>query len=249
MPTLVTGLVQQEQAAAASATSYPQMPNSGLNWRYTDEFTRESLNPTNAYALYATSAVGAGSVAVAELRQLEINTEAGIGSEATCRISGFGFQRQSSSTVLANRTTIKTRIVFFPDSVTDTNSEIFVGLVNNTAALTALPGSATRGMGIRLNTASSANWFLWSSNGSAEVTTDTATAATNQPHRVDITWSGDDAGLIEFFDDEDSATPTSSVTVSSLVIGDQGLQLNFYVNPLNAEGKSLIIQEWDMEST
>ncbi len=111
MPTLVTSLQQQEQAAASGFRNAPQLPNISSNAQFAEEFQREALTPTGGYTIY--TAAGDGSVTISQGNVLAIASGATIGNKEDARTSGQTFTRQPIATnIIDGRTSLVVDIVF-----------------------------------------------------------------------------------------------------------------------------------------
>ena len=244
MPLISIGLLQQQQAAISSTHSQPTLPNIHQNWSFIDEFERDSLTPTDAYELYTVSANGAGTGTIQVSDRLRLLTGANIGDDVSVRCSGAVFRRVARDAAIDPRTTMIFNIIFAVG--TATSNEMFIGIVNDVTALTALPTTIGH-MGMFVDQSAEANFRLSSGNGTTQIDTDSTEAVDTDTHRLQITWNGLNSGLIEYFSALDDVSPLASVTVTSL--GVNRAAIHFFEQTEAAATRDLLVFDWSNRIT
>lgn len=252
MPVFTTPISQQNQGSAAGVIGYPSVGSVKQFIVLSDEFNRETMNPTNAIALYTqANNQGTGAATVVNLAQLQIATTGLANDDNTVRTSGLAFTRTSD---LDNRTNLTFSSTFAVSAAT--SIAFFVGLVQQGTALTGLP-TTVRHLGCYVDTSVSNNIKLSSANGTTQVTTDTTLAVSSSvAYKLTIVWNGDDSATITLYSFTVSSqtityTLISTQTVSSFCNGSAffvGNEIHFYCKTLTGSTRSISIREWNMQA-
>lgn len=245
-PLVTTSLQEQQQAASSGVSSLPQIGQIKKFTVIVDEFSRNTVNPTNAVDFYTTSSNDGNGTSAIDGRLMTLTTDgSAIGDDVNVRIREITLHRASQSAFIDSRNTIKIEIIFNTNS---TGSEGFIGVINSPGALTALP-TTVRHMGIEWDDSASANYLITSADGTTQVTTDTGIAApVAAVRRILITWTGIDTAIIEFFSSSENGTPTATQTVTSLSMLNRVFVMHFFVQTESTATKTLVINEWKLNA-
>lgn len=247
MVLIVTSLEKQEQAASSGIIHYPEVKAPVRGMTYVDEFLRTTLNNADTPLLYTVAVNGAGGSAVIRSARdaLLLTTDATAGNDVGVVTSGMTFKR----TGIINDMDDRSQMVFdmLLSIGTATSTELFVGLYNAAATvLSTLPTTQTH-MGILLDQSASNNFFITSSDGTTQTTTDTDFAATTTSYlRLKITWNGLNSATIVFstFDSFlTTETVRKTVTVSALGNVDEYV-LNWFVQTETIAARTLNCFSW-----
>jgi len=247
MPLVTIGLAQQQQAAASGIFAYPGIGSPKKSWKFIDEFNRLALNPTDAYELYTSAGTGT-EVITMNGQTLAMATGATTGNDASVRTTGMTFLRALLNDELDNRSALVFDY-YFGTGGGPAGAEIFIGLVNDTTALTALPTTA-RHMGVFVDRSVSTNYFLTSANGTTQTTTDTGITSATATDRMRITWIGNQTATIDFFDDPTTgASPTVTQTVTALNMNNLPYTVHFFVEAEGNASEAIFIDDWSVDGT
>ena len=191
--------------------------------------------------MYTSAVVGAGSVVeMNDNARLDLETDSNIGDLATVFSSGFTVRLTPQSTQADPRTSMKISMVF--QSLQDlTDQEGFIGILNQTTALTAIP-TIVKGLGLFWDLSVSPNYFFTFADGTTQDTTDTTVAVGGTPKRIDITWRKNIDQTIEFFENDDDTVPSATIN-STRNVGVFGL-LHAIVEAEDGAVKELALHEW-----
>jgi len=131
-----------------------------------------------------------------------------------------------------------------------TDSEIFIGFLESQVALTAIPTTA-RHMGIFMNRSAADDYLLSSADNATQSTTSTGTAGVNSQFRLNINWTGSNAGVITLFQTAPGFTSEiASHTATALGSMDaRAYTLHFYVETEGSTAKAIDIFEWRLSTT
>lgn len=253
MPVFSTTLGTQNQAGSAGVIGYPAIGSIKQFVIFSDEFNRETLNPTNIGVLYTqANNQGTGTTTMTG-SQANITTTGTTNDDTTLRTSGLVITRTSD---LDSRTQIIMNCTFSIASAA--NEQFFIGIVRQITQLTGLP-TTTRHLGCYLDTSVSNNIILSSSNGTTQSTTDSGLAISVTPvYKLQIIWNGDDSAVITLYQAATGSTSgnliftsVSSQTVTSISNGSTfflGNELNFYIKTLTSSAKTLTIREFNVQA-
>jgi len=255
MPITSLSIQQQLQAVQSGVWKYPRIAQVAKDAILSDEFQREDITPTNAFTLY-TSASNDGNATISLVNGLLrlITDNSASGDDATTRSSGLAFSRVGRAVQLDARSQLEVDIIFQPK--TTTNTEGFIGLLRSGSALTALPTTA-RHLGLFWNRGTANDLLLTSGNNSAQATTSTGEAITDQAYRLNIIWNGDNSATLNLFDEStinnelfDNLIATQDVT--SLADGAAStleMELHFFVQTESTAAITLDVHEWRCKVT
>lgn len=245
---LVLSPKEQSQAASAGKDAYPSLGQVKNNSIIVDEFTRADLNPTNAVAYYTTAATGAGTATLVANERLELVTTGVIGDDVDVRLTNLTFQRTPRDfSFIDSRSQLIFNIVFA--AVEATATEVFIGIINATAASTGLPATA-RHLGIQLDQSVSNNWFLTSADGTTQTTTNTGIAVSAGVRvRLRMVWNGDESATLELYTGTLLDTLASTQTVTALVGAANSFQLHFFIQTEALAAKTLRVTDWRVDVT
>jgi len=240
------GITEQQQASKAATKGYPQFGNIARFFTFHEHFNREALNLTDAAELYTSAVSGTGAVTMGNANRLVHTTGTTINSTATVRTSGLGMARTARA--IDDRSRIIIDIVFTISSGT-ASVEYFIGLLLSNSALTTVPGSNVRKIGLEVDTAVDGDFHLNSANASDEEDTDTGVTAdtTTRLLRIDIT--GDNAATVTLFpgvDDTAAADGTHTATSLGATSGNVFL-LHTLAKTLDTASKVLDINEYSID--
>jgi len=242
MPIVSLSIQQQLQSAQSAFNAYPSTINVINDWRFIDEYTREALNPTNAYVLYTVAANGAGTGVQDNARRLLLTSGSTIGNDVSVRASGFSFMRIPVAVQLETRSTLTFDFGFnLPTSAADT--EGFVGIIEDITQLTALP-TTVRHLGLTWDRSAGANFTLTSGNGSAQATTDSTIAVDTNIRRLRMSWSGNNIGTVEIYDGNgDTAVVVETHSATTLNMASRTFTVHYFVQTEASAAKDLAIYE------
>lgn len=246
MPILTTNLGTQNTAGSAGVSGLPQVGSIKQYTKISDEFNRETLNPTGSYNSYTSVSLSSGTSAVSNGNTLVLTTAATLNDYVTVRTSGITILRTCD--YIDNRNAINMDILFGPNG-TVTNYQMFVGIVATFTNLSALP-TTTRHMGIYVDTSVSNNYKLSSADGTNQTTTDTGVAVDNNEYRLNISWTGNDAAVISLYSSANNySTLVKSQTVTSIDAGVHfPFEIHLYTQALTAGAKILRCMEWQVSA-
>jgi len=230
-------ILQQQQAASSGFSVYPSISGATIDARLADEFTREALNTSNAYVLYTTASTNSGTAVPNSNTQLLLTTDTASSDDVSVRTSGLSFSRDSS---IDSRSIITVDFSFKVGETT--NTEGFVGIISNSAALTALPTTA-RHMGIKWDRSVSANFFFTTGNNSAQATTDTGQAISTSTQNITIEWTGDDVAIIRG-NQLGTVYPTPTHTATTLEAENFGYLLHIFIQTETTAARTLTFLDW-----
>lgn len=218
--------------------AYPQISGISRGSIFTDSFNRATLNPSGGYALYATTVIGAGSVSIANSQEVDLTTEAVINSYARCNMSELVLDRTQN---LDSRTVIEIDIGFILASAV-TSMEFFLGIVNNSISLAALPATQ-RYAGVYCDPSVDTSFQLASGNNVAQSLTDTnILPVLSNVYNINIIWSGTNTIAMDLTDVTAGGTSLGTKLVTD--IGSSLVNtLQFIVNPEAALAKTLGVTE------
>lgn len=247
MPIFSTTIGTQNQAGSAGAYSYPDLNQCKQYSQILEEFSRESLNPTNFPQIYTATAASSGTANIVNGGFLRMATAATLNDYESLRTSGLTFARTPSWNALDLRSVINMDILFRISGPL-TSIQMFIGLLDTAAAVTALPTTA-RHMGMYIDTSVNGNWFLSSANGSTQSATDTGIAFDANSRRLNINWTGTDAATItQYTSTNNYANSEASKTVTSLSLsGDFGIEFVIFLKTLNTAAKDVDINEYRVQ--
>lgn len=240
MPLITIGLLQQQQAASSGIKVYPAITQALKDSTMQDQFLRETLTPTDAFLLYTTAVTGTGTATIdAEFNQLKVRSSATIGHDVDTRTSGLNYFRKP--TFIDNRSRLELDIIFQGGETT--SSEGFVGLLNVAGAITALPTTVVH-LGLFWDVSVTGDDYLLSSaNGTTQVTTATGVGLASFV-RLNISWTGDNAGVLTLFSGSNFDVSEATQTVTSLSANDWGAFLHFFIQSEAASTRTVVIEEW-----
>ena len=247
MPLFTTSIQNQEQAASSGDKSYPETSQLPINSSFSDFFNRETLNTTNAYALYTSAGTGTEVVSIQNNNALRLTTGVVTGDDVDIRTSGMSFLR---SGFLNSKSQIVLEVVFVLAG-TVASQEEFIGLLLDAgAAITALPTTA-RHMGIYFDKSAGATFILSSADGTTQSTTDSlVTAVADTYYRIRITWTGINSATVELYTGTDLKTLSATHTVTALDTNtNRAYGLHFFINSESITTPSLDIYEWMASAT
>jgi len=238
MPITSLSIQQQLQAVSAGFRAYPQMTGITKDAIFIDQFNRTTLNPTNAYELYATVADNSGTVTINNETRVRMTTGTTIGNHAVIRTDELVLNRTSFSPDSKSALTFR----FFPALVQTADTEFFCGITNATVDLITLPDENDIHMGLQLNRSASANWFFTSANGTTQVTADTGITATTGTVTLTIRLTGIDAATMTILLGNESAETTITAFNSSSV------NIQAITQTEGAAAKSADLNEWSVQA-
>lgn len=245
MPLVNIALQQQQQSASSGIQSFPQFKQPTIQSTIFDQFSRETLNPTD-FAVYYAATLGSGaSQSVSGSDSLFVSTGTTINTIADIRISQLSLNRTRR---FGDEQINSFEIDMIWDSIDITDVETFYGIIDTQAGLSALPTTA-RHLGIFVDTGGVGNYILSSGNGSAQSTTDTGVAIATGPFRVNIIWDGDNTATIRLFSGTGFLTLESTHIVTSLNVGGRALLLHLYLKTLGAANKRTRWFQWTVKAT
>ena len=232
---------------------YPSyLPVNLKDYTVGDNFHRTTLNPTNAVALYTVVSASTGSAVIGTARdRLTLTTAAVLNDYEDVRITGVTFNRAWAGAFGApvqQITRLEQNIIFTLGQVTDT--ELYIGLYRSgSTSLTALPAT-TEHIGVKLDISASANLFLTSANGAAEVTTDLGVAAsTSVYYRLNIIHSGLNTASISVYNAVTGAQIGTTQAVTALG-GIEDWTLDFFIKDEAAIATKITsIYWWNSKTT
>jgi len=231
----------QAQAASAGIFVYPGVSGGHKDFKIGDEFTRDALTPTDGYELYTTAGTGTEVITLPNDAALRLTTGGTSGNDANVRTSGLVFRRASH--FIDDRNQLELNISLTPTG--STQHEIFVGLLNSFAAITAIPTTAFHA-GVFVDAGASAtNYFLTSADGTTQSTTDTGVNAATFTHRLQIIWRGQADATLNFYDtDFTTILATQTITANLTTNAEDSLSLHFFIETTDNSTAGLDIQEW-----
>jgi len=248
LPLFTTSVQNQETASTAGRYSYPQIAQPKKFSVISDEFVRNSLNPTGAITLYTTAGTGTPAVTIAN-PGITIATSGTIGDNNSTRSSGLSFVRQAIDPVnLDTRSQLEMDIIwnFYTNHLT--NMKMFIGLMYKGAALTALPTSADSVVGgVLLDTTANANIKLVSSNYVAFSSTDTGIAASAVDYRLNIKWTGNDSAVLSLYSGNFTlgwTTLVASKTITAIDSAATSYEIHFYVEAVAGAARQIGCSGW-----
>ena len=247
MPTLVTNLEQQQQAAASARDIYPTLPNQQRNRSFVDTYNRQTVNPTNAVALYTTSLVGSGTATIASSASLHLTTDANLGDLVNVSLDEFPIALQDIFSD-ENRNIYEINVVF-DTSGTNTSIESFIGLSDATS-LTGIPTTA-RHIGIFVNKSASNNWILTGANASTQVTQDTGEVADGTDIRLQIIRTGLDDVIIRAWTGADFTTLAATLVMTDTGFGSTTtpMIMQYFIETETTAARTLRVQELEVKWT
>lgn len=194
---------------------FPDIPNITTGWKWIDIFNRETLIPTGAYTVYTVSVNGAGTVVSSVGLRVLMTTDTTASNDCNLRLSGMTLVRNDIDNLnFDSRSVITVTITF--EIVSTTNSEGAISLINSITKMATLPTTA-RHMSLVWDFGVDNFWHLVSGDGTTETNDTTSLASNNNNTRkLVITWSGDNAGLLELFASPSDATPVASQIVTAM---------------------------------
>jgi len=241
------GIEKQLQAASAGIYSYPQIGQLKKDTVVIDEFLRETLNPTGALATYTTASNDSnGTISILDQKGLQLIPDtSAIGDDATARTSELSINRVTPNEI-DNRTLITVFVNFSVRTIT--SIEGFIGILDSSSALTALPTTA-RHLGVFWDISAGANFTLSSGNATAQATTDSGvTVAANDRFTLRIQWTGDDTADISLFTGTFPTFTTQSTNHAATTIldgaVDRAMELHFFQQVEAAVSRPLDIHSW-----
>jgi len=241
------GIQQQLQASSAGVQSYPRLSATIPNTIVADLFDRETLLPTGGYTMYTVASNDSNGTAVINLdRQLRLTTDSSaIGDDVDVRVSGVTMVRAADRGIPFDESKhqIDLRIKF--DMVTTADTECFVGVTNDSAAIAALP-TTQPSFGAFLDRSASANYFLTSGDATTQTTTDTGVAASSTPVILRALWVGDDDATLTLLTGTNLDVISATQTVTALN-AQQNLQMHFFIQTEAAALKNMDIRSWSFE--
>jgi len=244
MPLVSISIQKQLQAAATSIRLFPQTPNIINKWRFGDQFNRETLNPTNAVAIYTTAATNSGTATITSVaEELSLTTDTATSDDVHVRTSESAFERVPIDLIYDDRSSIVLDITFNVNATTST--EGFIGFLRGVSAITAIPTTA-RHVGLNWDRSASANYFFTSANGTDQVTTDTGFVIKNTNARIRAIWTGNDTATIEYYVDDNSQSPDASESVTALGMENNNYELCLFIQTETTAARSLRVKEWQV---
>ena len=134
-------------------------------------------------------------------------------------------------------------IIFRTNSSTST--EGFIGLLDSTAALTALPTTA-RHVGLFWDLSANANYVISSSDGTTQSTNNTGEAVDAATrYRLFIRWTAEGAFTVTFLEGTGFATQIDTSSFTGVEgSGGNTFQLHFFVQTEALAAKEIDINEW-----
>jgi len=248
MPLITIGIQKQLLASSSGVNQYPNLTQLKVNTEIGDDFNRETLTPSDFPLLYATAITNSAAITLVNAQSLQMTSGGTINSQSTVRTSQLNLQRTPPATGGTGSDVFDTRsslefVSIFKVSAT-TTMEAFVGLLDSEAALTGLPTTASH-LGLQLNTASSANYFFTSADGSTQTTVDTGVSSTDNVILV-IKWTGDNSASMELFNISGVSQFSTAVTALGTVTS---MELHFFTENLASAGKTLTVDEWKFKVT
>jgi len=224
---------------------YPQLQILSRGYKWSDEFTRLTLNPTNFPVIYATAGTGTESIAIGAARRLDLVTGSSIGDDASVACNEMNATRRPNTQTEFNpRSTLRWKFAFSMGDSTD--NEVFVGIANQSVPLTALPTTIGH-MGIQYDDTGDPNFRTTSGNGASQVLEDTGEAGDGVIHRLEIDWTGDNAGEIRWYATASATTPQYTDTVTAMSASNLPVIPYFYVEAEGGASETLRIFEWSIE--
>lgn len=225
------------------AIGYPNYPFLAKNVIIGDMFNRNTLNPTNAIALYTVS--GSSVTITAELNRVSLVTGAVAGDDATCRTSGLTFVRPS----FIRDNSYSSLDIWIIWTSTNTLQECFIGLLQSNADLTTLPTTA-RHVGIYHDMSVANDWLFTSANGTTQVTATTATVIGTGPQALRIQWTGINTVTLTFYSISNigvfTQITTANVTAFEGTDPKAGTaQLHFFISTETTAAKTLGVLNWN----
>lgn len=213
---------------------------------FRDEFNREALTPTDAYQLYTTNVTGTGTATIILARTMRLAVSATIGHDVDVRTSGFNMSRVLQG--IDTRAQLELDAIFLTLNP-QTDIEMFIGLIETSAAITALPTTADH-FGIQINQSANANYRFSYGDGAAQTLVDTGVAIVGVDHKINMKWLSNTEVDMELFDgaDQDNSLATDSHTALTLA-NASSLQLHFFMSTEIAGAKSLDIAGWKVQAT
>ncbi|MDE1767424.1 MAG: hypothetical protein KGI27_14295 [Thaumarchaeota archaeon] len=243
MPIFTPTIQQQNNSTTAGIRTYPNFGPIQQNLILQDDFSRQTLSPTNAIPAYTVGVVGSGTGTATGGNHgtcLLLTTSTATNDCVSAQVSANRFKRTSQYIDL--RSNIALDVIFdCGENNVVTNYSFFIGLVATANALTAVPTTA-RHMGIYGT--SGGNFFLSSSDGTTQTTTDTGVAVDqNVLRRLNISWTGTNSAVISLYSGSTYSTLVKSQTATSLS-SDNLYELFFFVLTNTTAAKDLEVYEW-----
>lgn len=248
MPVFTNPVSSQNTSYSAGVRAYPQVSSVQQYLKMSDEFRRETLNPTNGYALYTSSAgAGSGSAIIISANQngARVQCSNATNDNTTLRTSGLSFTRTAA--FIDQRTQVEFNVVFFLS--TATNVQFFIGLLQGATPITALPTTA-RHLGVFGDTSGAGKFILSSSNGTTQVKTNSR-SLDGLGYRLQILWTGDDLATLNLYGPSNFNTLLATQTVTSLANASDvsvSYELQFFIETLTTSINNLNILEWSMSA-
>lgn len=247
MPLVNIALKEQITAASAGKRTYPELGQVVRGTILSDNFDRETLNPTNAIALYTVATVGTGTGDLANNAALTLLTSGAAADNVSVRTSGIQFSRVSQ--FVDDRSQIELDIVFVWIGAV-TSIQTFLGFLLSGAAIAA-PPTTVRHMGFYVDTAAQATVILSSSNGTTQNTSNTNfTPVAGTVYRLNILFGGDNAATITFYSGTNLNTSEGSLAVTALggaTPNVSSYSLHFFHETLAIATREIRINEWSVK--
>lgn len=214
--------------------SYPEAPTFFKGWSWLDDFNRAALNMTNAPEIYAVGTTGTGSQTMINNSSVRLGTGATSLSDADMR-TVFQITRANETDLFDARSSVVITQLIRLTAITDV--EVFVGLIDQTAAMTALPSTENM-LGVVVDRSTSANFLFIESDGTTPVSTDTGVAVDTANKIVRITWNADGA-IIELLNDSGEVLASRTVVNVPTISASRGMVLHAFVSNEAAAAKNL----------
>lgn len=254
MPIFTQPITLQNQASQSGFRFYPSFPSVQANIGFGDTFNRESLNVTNAYALYTVGVTGAGTANIWNttktnshyLRAIDILTSSSLNDDVDVRTSGYTFERKlaftdQSSIPLLLSSIISIDIVFTLNSLTSLN--FFVGALGNGAHITSLPTTDPH-MGLFADTTGTGNFVFSNADGTNQKTTDTGVPidATTRLYRV--VFNGTSIIHSLYSDGLGNTLQFTTSHTTNFPSSGGSYELHFFMKTLTTAAKEILIKSW-----
>lgn len=221
------------------------MPVQSSGYEYFDDFMRTTLNPTNAIAMYTLTTDTTGTAAIGSTRdRVTLTTAALTGNDVGIVTSGLTFNRRPADynatySAIDVRSRLEMDMIF--NIGTNTSTESFIGMNSTSAtALAGLPTTQTH-FGIQVDHSASANWFFTSSDGTTQVTADSAVATTTGLWRLNLLWNGLNSVTMTLFDTTNASVATNSVTALG---SSTSYILQYFVQTETTAARTLVGRGW-----
>jgi len=245
MPLITIGLLQQQQAASAGYSIFPDLKGITKGAIYGDEFNRATLNPTNSIPIYTTDASNSGTAAMISKSLLRLTTDVNLNDHSKVTTQELAIRRVG----VTPDTKIAMDFNFFVRSGNNiTSAEYFFGVIGQGDTTDTLPGTAAH-LGVQYNDSASNNWFLTSADGTDQTTTDTglAVAVAPQEVRLNILWTGDNSATLRLFDGDIFDNEVASQTVTAF--GEGQVILKAIVITETTAAKRVDFSQWNVQAS